>query len=858
MLRLRMNASVLNILVRGWRLTALALAALLLQHAPRPALHHAASISLATAQEFFPSAVKLSVSNGDTLIANDAEDQPLGRLVTTSPQADHITGYAGPNNLLVALENTGRISGVKILESADTPSHVKALRDHPAFLPSLRGWNPSLEPPPSVEGMAGSTLTGLAMLEGIAQRLGGAVTSLRFPDPLSLEEIRTFFPSAASFLPDKPRKGWHSVMAPNGSLAGYVVRTSPSCDGITGYAGPTECLIAVDADQQTLRSIRIRKSYDSEDYVERVSEDRDYLKFLTKWKISEWPSLDFDAEKFEGVAGATLTSAAIAEGLRAHFKIDSISPLPKNNFPTLKDGLLWLLLVFATLQSFTKLRGYPWMRRVWQLALVAVLGLWLGQFLSVGLFAGWAQNGLPWRQALPLVALASIALLIPWGTRRQIYCHHICPHGAAQEWLGRFSRFHIPVPERLHRLLRLFPALLLSLLFLAALAMPKLELSHFEPFDFWVLGTAAFIPACLALAGLTFSIFIPMAYCRYGCPTGALLSFVRTSSTHERFGKRDAMAFLVLLCAASAQALSPDVVYKTPPTALRGAAFGTTWSVKIKGSLPNLPALYASLNSEIQRIEKTLSHWSENSATSRFNTSSSTDPQEIPEELGRLVDFALKLHKASDGDYDITIAPLVAAWGYGPQGGITKPPSEEEIAKRLAATGSQQLLLSADKKHLSKTNPALALDLGSILQGYAVDRLFSLLEDAGLRNFLIEVGGELRSKGNWSVAIENPGDAKHPLKVISLQDAALATSGLARARRKVAGETVSHIISPKTGYPVNPTIQVCSVQCATCLEADGWSTAIIAGGLPKASHLAKKETLKVWLLDAAGSFKILD
>lgn len=853
-----MNPGALNILVRGWRLTALAIAALLLQHAPRPALHHADSISLAAAQEFFPSAVKLSVANGDTLLASDADDQPLGRLVTTSPQADHITGYAGPNNLLVALDNTGRIAGVKILESADTPSHVKALRDHPAFIPSLRGWNPALEPPPSVEGMGGSTLTGLAMLEGIAQRSGGAATSLRFPNPVSLEEIRSFFPGAASFLPDKPRKGWHSVSAPNGALAGYVVRTSPSCDGIKGYAGPTECLIAVDADQQTIRTVRIRKSYDSEDYVERISEDRDYLKFLTKWKVSEWPSLDFDAEKFEGVAGATLTSASIAESLRAHFKTDAFSPAPKNNALTLKDGSLWVLLVLATLQSFTKLRSYPWMRRLWQMALIAVLGLWLGQFLSLGLFAGWAQNGLPWKQALPLVALASIALLIPWSTRRQIYCHHICPHGAAQDWLGRFSKFHIPVPERLHRLLRLFPGLLLSLLFLAALSMPGLELNHLEPFDFWVLGTAAFVPACLALAGLAFSLFIPMAYCRYGCPTGALLSFVRTASNNERFGKKDIIAFLVLLCAISFQTLSPQVISKPQPTAVRGVAFGTTWSVKIKGPVSDLSALRASLNHEIQRIEKTLSHWSDTSATSRFNTSASTDPQEIPEELGRLVEFALKLHKASAGDYDITVAPLVAAWGYGPPGSVTKTPSDQEIVTLLATTGSQQLLLSADKKHLRKTHPALALDLGSILQGYAVDRFFSLLEDAGLRNFLIEIGGELRSKGTWSVAIENPSDARHPLKVISLQDAALATSGVARARRKIAGETVSHIISPKTGYPVDPTIQACSVQCATCLEADGWSTAIIASGLPKASHLAKKENLKVWLLDSAGSFKILD
>lgn len=852
-----MNGSVRNILVRTWRLGALAIAALLLQQAPRPALNHAPSIPLATAQEFFPSAVKLTVANGQTITATDADDQSLGTLVTTSPQADQITGYAGPSNLLVALDQTGRVAGVKILDSADTPSHVEALRENLPFLKCLHGWNPALEPPPRIDGIGGSTLTGLAMLEGIAQRLGGARISLRFPDPLSLEEIRTLFPSAATFLADNPRKGWHRVLSPTGSLAGYVVRTSPACDGITGYSGPTECLISVDTDQQTLRTIRIRKSYDSEDYVERVSEDRDYLKFLAKWKVSEWPSLDFDAEKFEGVAGATLTSASIAESLRAHFKVAATPPAPKHSAFTFRDATLWLLLGLAILQSFTRLRGYTWMRRVWQAALIGVLGVWLGHFLSIGLFAGWAQNGLPWRHALPLVALAAIALLIPWSTRRQIYCHHICPHGAAQEWLGRFSKFHLPLPERAHRILRLFPAVLLGALFLASILMPSIELSHFEPFDFWVLGKAATIPACLALAGLGISIFIPMAYCRYGCPTGALLSFLRSSSKTERFGKQDAAALLVLICAAFFQARSPGTFATTTPSALRGAAFGTTWCVKIKGPIANHSALHESISTEINRIEQNLSHWSESSATSLFNASTSTEPRDIPEELGNLVEFALHLHRASDGDYDITVAPLVAAWGYGPPGDVHKAPSPEQITNLLAKVGSHRLLLSADKKHLQKTSPSLALDLGSILQGYAVDRVFSQLENAGYENFLIEVGGELRSKGAWSIVLENPGDPKKPLEKLTLKNAALATSGLARARRKIAGNTVSHIISPKTGYPVTPTIEACSVQASTCLEADGWSTALMAGGLSKASSTTKSESLNVWILDAAGSFKIL-
>lgn len=850
-----MNPRSLNLIVRGWRLLALALAAFLLQRSSHHAPAGASRVSLETAREFFPTAARLSTPNTDTVLASDADDQPLGTLVTTSPQADQITGYAGPSNLLVALDKDNRIAGLKILESADTPSHVKALQQNSSFFQSLRGWNPTLEPPPQVAGVGGSTLTGLAMVEGIAQRLGGSHSSLRFPDPVSLQEIRSLFPDAASFTTDEPRKGWHKVNGPNGSLAGFVVRTSPASDGLTGYAGPTECLIAVDPDQQTLRSIRIRKSYDTEEYVERITEDRDYLKFLTKWKISQWPALQFEAEKFEGVAGATLTSAGIAESIRARFKIDAQPPAPQGAVPPPRDIALWTMLLLAALQSFTSLRGRPWVRAFWQAALIAVSGLWLGHFLSIGLLAGWAQNGLPWRQALPLVALACTALLVPWGTRRQIYCHHICPHGAAQEWLGRFSKFHISLPDRLHKSLRLLPSLVLASAFLAALKMPGIELSLFEPFDFWVLGKAAAIPALLAVAGLALSVCVPMAYCRYGCPTGALLGFMRSTSNKEGFGKQDALALLVLLGAFLIPPVSPSAGPGSEPLALRGAAFGTTWCVKIKGVIANQPALHSALTQEMERIEKTLSHWSKASETSRFNQSTSTEPQEIPGELGALVHFALRLHQASDGDYDITVAALSAAWGYGPPGETRDPPSNEKIASLLESTGSSKMALAADQKHLTKSNPSLALDLGSILQGYAVDRLFSLLEKAGHTQFLIEVGGELRAKGAWPVAIENPRDAAHPLKVVTLEDSALATSGLARARRKVAGETVSHIISPKTGRPVEPTVEACSVQSSTCLEADGWSTAIMAAGLPKAWDLAKKEKLKVWILDARGNFK---
>jgi thiamine biosynthesis lipoprotein ApbE/Na+-translocating ferredoxin:NAD+ oxidoreductase RnfG subunit len=776
--------------------------------------------------------------------------------VVTSPEADSIVGYAGPSNVLVALDAEGGIAGIRILESADTPAHVEGLQNRSAFAQSLLGWRPAVETPPKPQGTSGSTLTALALVEGIAKRFGARAVSLRFPDPLTLEEARLLFPDAAVLARDEPLPGWHGVSGADGMLRGYVVRTSPASDTVTGYAGPTECLVAVAPDRQTLLRIRLRKSYDTEEYVERVVEDRDYLKSLTRWNAAQWPGLDFEAEKIEGVAGATLTSFAVAEGIRQRFRQDAgpQTAVAGWRWPGVRDAALWLFCAGAALLAFSGWRGSRGVRLWWQLLLVGGLGLWLGQFVTLALLAGWARNGVPWRQAAPLVVLAGAALLVPWGTRRQLYCHQVCPHGAAQELLGRLAGRAWQLPERLHRALRLVPGLLLATALCGTLLWGGFSPGQFEPFDFWVLGWASVLPAVLAVGGLAASFFVPMAYCRYGCPTGALFGFVRTASSREAFTRRDAAALCVLL-------LGAFLVYRPTPGAtgsrtseVRGTGFGSTWCVKTRGSAQPLGALRGRLVAEVERIEAGLSHWRPDSATSRFNRSTSTSPQPVPRELVQLVEVSQRVSRASAGAYDITVAPLVSAWGYGTQGAAAEAPSEETLQALLQTVGWEKIEVGTDGASLRKAHPSLSLDLGSVLQGYAVDQLAALLDEAGFENYLIEVGGELRARGAWNVAIENPADASKPLARVELCDAALATSGLARARRKLSGEAVSHIISPKSGRPVESGVELVSVRAARCLEADAWATGLIASGVQGAREIAQREGLTIWLLESAGGF----
>ena len=851
--------------VRVWRMGALCLAAFFLHRSAPPVPLPQKPASLAEARAFFPSATSLRNQRDGSIGVFSGEGGTLGRLLSTSPQSDGIVGYSGPSNLLVALGKEGEVIGVRVLSSGDTSSHVRALQEFKPFWSGFHGWHPGAEALPKVEALGGSTLTSLAMAESLVKRLVGSRVSLRFPEPVTLSEVQTLFPSATQITLDMPRPGWIRVTDSADILLGFVLRTSPASDDFSGYAGPTECLVAVTPDQQSIGLIKIRKSYDTDEYVERVREDEDYLKRLAGWKIREWPKLDFQQERIEGVAGATLTSYAIAEGLKRRFTQErELALAGKSRFQGRDLALLGIVLG-ALLMSFTGLRGKGWMRAGWQVVLIGGLGLWSGQFLSLALFSGWAKSGVDWEHSLGILLLAGVALLVPWGTRRQIYCHQVCPHGAAQEWLGRFPRLHVRVPSGWNQGLSLIPVMTLGGALLFGMISPSFDLSQLEPFDAWILRGGAGICAVIAGVGLVASLFVPQAYCRYGCPTGALLKFVRSSSSQEGFGRKDWGACVLLAVACCVAECKPSsALVAAPPVAsaeapqtveLRGSGFGTTWCVKIRGIRPDLESLRSELSAEVDRIERTLSPWRVESATSRFNAAETTDEMVLPEELIRIVAFSQTLSRASEGAYDITVAPLVSAWGYGPEGVPATEPSVHSISGLLERVGWQKLLIGGDGKTLRKTHPKLRIVL-SLLQGYAVDHLSEILLRHQCSEHLIELGGELLARGAWQVAIEDPSQEGRVLRKMTLRDSALATSGLYRARRKANGKEISHILSPQTGLPVEPTIELCSVAGPTCLEAKGWVTTLIASGLTKSKQMAAQLGLEVLWVERDGTVSV--
>ncbi|MDB6025294.1 MAG: ApbE family lipoprotein, partial [Verrucomicrobiales bacterium] len=843
-------------ILRLWRLVALGLAAWLLHSAAQKneAPSRTSSISLDRARSFFPQATRVTASEqekgGDGVF--DQGGHLIGYLVETSPESDAIIGYAGPNNVLAALDPKGGIVGAELLSSGDTATHVAAIKKEDSFWKQFIGWAPAHQPMPKIEGVAGSTLTSLGIAEAVQKRLAGHVESLRFPEPVTLAEVHALFPSAETFQMEEGRPGWHAVKDNAGKQLGFAVRTSPFSDATHGHSGPTESLVAVTTDGKTVLGVRIRRSYDTDDYVDSVREDPDYLRQLTNFTVEQWAKMDFKKAGLEGVSGATETSFAVADSIHRRFAADAESQsksvsTSKSLFKP-RDWALLAILAGSLVMTFSSLRGHRRVRLAWQAILIGVFGLFLGDLLSVALFTGWSRNGLAWKIAPSLVLLAATALLVPWAFRRQLYCHELCPHGAAQEWLGRFRKLHVSLPKSVTKYLVLLPGVLLVAAFFLALMRPHVDLAALEPFDAWALRGAVVVSTVIALVGLVASLFVPMAYCRFGCPTGALLKFVRTTGSNDRFGLRDGIA-LSLIIAGSLSVFWPtrggSMKVSENTTELHGTAFGTTWTVKIRNHATTTGELKQTLQAELERIESTLSHWRTNSATSRFNAANTTQPIEMPEELVTLVARTLEMSRASHGAFDITVGPLVQAWGFGPGRARTHAPEASEVARLRLSTGWEKLSADINTHTLQKSHPDLKIDLGAILQGYAADRLATLLNANKYDDYLIDVGGEFLARGNWKVAVENPAHPQDPLRVLQLRDAALATSGTYRANHTDGKKHWSHLINPHTGEPVEHETILVSVVHPSCASADAWATTLLVLGGERAEALANANSLSI-------------
>ncbi|MHC1765661.1 MAG: FAD:protein FMN transferase [Verrucomicrobiia bacterium] len=822
------------------------------------------SISLRLAQKFFPAADRVQLRDPDrgVHIVLNARREPIGALMKTLPFTEGIIGYAGPSDVLIALDSRGAVVGLEFLRSGDTHEHVRKVQNAKGFLSAFIGWRPGHGPAPEVDAVSGATLTSFAVVESVQRRLSGGTPSLRFPEPVSLEEVRAVLTNAARVTRVDAR--WQAQDA-SGRTLGYALRTSPQADNVPGYRGPTDSLIVLGPDGQTVTALRVRRSYDTLSYVDQVWRSEAFLRLFEGRSISQIASMELPKFPVDGVSGATLTARGVAEGVKLRALAETRArPVEASWRPSFRDWGLLAVILGAVAMAFTPLRGLRWMRLAWQAILIGYVGLVNHDFVSMALVGGWAANGLPFRRAPALVLLAAAALLVPWLTRRQVYCHQLCPHGAAQQWLGGigarvrgylgFRRLRAvrgarswregPKAHPVASALQSVPVLVLAAALLIVLLGREGILTSLEPFDAWAWRAAGVATVVIAAVGLVAALFVPQAYCRYGCPTGALLRYVRSSGSADVWGRRDTVALallaLGLLTVAWTRAFPPREP-EPPPFECQGKFLTGKWSVKIKEEIADPPAIETAVTRQFEWAESMTSHWLTNSGIWEFNHTPSTSPIFVPWPVITLTRMAAEISREAGGAYDVTVGPLLRLWGIGSARATGAAPSRESLDAARLAIGLEKLEVGDGA--LSKQHPQLELDLSSLASGWAIDQVWQVVERRGYTNALIAANGVLRAAGPWSVALEPRGQCALTNEAFATVKAKGAVQGQTRASGAAVSAPMPLLLDARTGRPVEHRTLSVSLIHTNAARAQAWATALATLGADEGLPLADRLNL---------------
>lgn len=280
---------------------------------------------------------------------------------------------------------------------------------------------------------------------------------------------------------------------------------------------------------------------------------------------------------------------------------------------------------------------------------------------------------------------------------------------------------------------------------------------------------------------------------------------------------------------------------------------GTTYTIKI--NKPDLEVDLLSIKTPVDHlldnINVVMSTYLPDSELSRFNQSDSTDWIKVSDELFEVIQAAIEIGQSSDGAFDITVGPLVNLWGFGPVDTRNKIPDEESLASVLANVNFRYVHLDHENRAIRKDRPGVYLDLSGIAKGYAVDRVALWLEqEYAVKNYMVEIGGEIRAKGHnpdgqaWRIGIELPlTDTREAGRIINLDNIAMATSGDYRNYYEVEGVEYSHTINPRTGRPVTHRLDSVTVIHSQCMLADAWATALLVDGPEAGMALANRHGL---------------
>ena len=298
------------------------------------------------------------------------------------------------------------------------------------------------------------------------------------------------------------------------------------------------------------------------------------------------------------------------------------------------------------------------------------------------------------------------------------------------------------------------------------------------------------------------------------------------------------MPFLLLLTVGTILIIRKQD--STPYQHDHGTVFGTTYSITYQCD----SNLQKSIAAELQKVDDALSPFNKKSVITAVNENREV---ELNDMFVEVFNMAKKISDDTQGAFDITVAPLVNAWGFGFKTGTN--PTSRDIDSLMAFIGYQKVRL--DNRRLVKQDKRTMLDCSSIAKGYGSDVVARFLESRGVTNYMVEIGGEIVTKGisekrlPWKIGVTKPTDdslsvSQDLQSVINVTDKSMATSGNYRNFYYKGGKKYAHTIDPHTGYPVQHSILSSTVIADDCATADAYATAFMVMGLEKAKVLLKR------------------
>jgi len=295
------------------------------------------------------------------------------------------------------------------------------------------------------------------------------------------------------------------------------------------------------------------------------------------------------------------------------------------------------------------------------------------------------------------------------------------------------------------------------------------------------------------------------------------------------------------------------------PLVLNGQTMGTTYQVKVfPGSVEVAEDLAEQIQGTLDRLDGMFTTYRPDSELMTLNRAEIGQYRAISDDMLHVLQVAREVFQVTGGAFDPTVGPLVNLWGFGPEFTGDVIPSDKQIALQLPRIGFDKLQLDNALKRARRTGD-IELDLSAVAKGYAVDVIAELLDSAGQRNYLVEVGGELRLSGDkangdpWRIAIESPTLGRRDIQqVLSPGDVGMATSGNYRNFFERDGKRYSHTIDPRTGYPVLHHVVSATVIAERTAYADAMATAMMVLGREDAMAVAEKNDLAVYLIVKEG------